>query len=122
MPGRAQRRSRNLEMICARFRVRANARPGMTSLLHSRIHQTSHLRAEIFALAGALRHEDGKQLFLRIDPEERSTDPAPEKLADRARERRQALIGSQRKAGAKAVPRSPQHTHLELALRTEMGR
>src|SRR5258705_11007872 len=90
---------------CARFRVRAYARPGMTSKLslHRRVHQAAQLRAEIFALAGPLRHEHGKQLFLRIDPEEGPAHPAPEELTDRARERRHAFHRSHREAKAKAV-------------------
>jgi hypothetical protein len=73
--------------------------------LHRGVHQTAHQRAEMFALAGPLRHEDGKQLFLRIDPEEGSSHPTPEELADRAREGRHPLLGSHRKAEAEAVTR-----------------
>ena len=59
--------------------------------------------AEIFALAGSLRHEDGKQIFLRINPEEGPGHAAPEELTDRACERCHALLGAHRKAEAKAV-------------------
>src|ERR1700733_13099743 len=72
------------------------------------VRQTAHQRAELLALAGPLRHEDGKQLFLRIDPEEGSSHPAPEELADRARERRHPLLGSHRKAETEAVTRRHQ--------------
>src|SRR6476469_5701641 len=104
-----------VDMIGARFRVRAYARPGMTSSfsLHRRVHQGAQQRAEIFALAGALGHEHGKQVFPRIDPEERSADPAPEVLADRARERRHALMGAHRKAKPKAVTRQRQQMAIE---------
>src|SRR3982074_1904328 len=57
----------------------------------------------MLALAGALRHEDGEQLFFRIDPEERAAAAAPEELADRARERRHAVMGADRKAKAKTM-------------------
>src|ERR1700733_10470894 len=73
----------------------------------------------MFALAGALRHEDGKQLFLRIDPEEGSGHPAPEELAGRTRERRHSLDGSHRKAEAEAVTRRHQ-MGFELHGRIEM--
>src|SRR5229473_5561417 len=89
--------------------------------LHRRINQAAQQRAEIFALAGALRHEHGKQLFFRIDPEEGSGHPAPEELTDRARERRHALIGPHCEAKTKAVTRRHQ-MGLELDLGAEMVR
>src|SRR4030081_760754 len=79
-------------------------RPSVTlHSLHRRVHQSAQQGAEGFALAGALRHKHGEQLFLWIDPEERSGDPAPEELADRAREWRHALLGSDRKTQTEAV-------------------
>ena len=71
--------------------------------LHRRVHQSAQQGAEVFALTGALRHEHGEQLFLWIDPEERSGDPAPEALADRTREWRHARLGSDRKTQTEAV-------------------
>ena len=43
--------------------------------LHGRVNQTAHQRADIFALAGGLDHEDGQQVFLRVDPEQRAGQP-----------------------------------------------
>src|ERR1700739_22978 len=83
----------------------AGSSVGRCALFHRCVHQAAHQRAEIFALARALRHEHGEQLFLRIDPEERSGDPAPEELADRDRERRHALMGGYAKTEAEAVAR-----------------
>src|SRR6185437_8294298 len=71
--------------------------------LHRRVHQAANQGAEIFALAGPLRHEDGKQTFLRIDPEEGPGHAAPEELTDRACKRCHALLGAHRKAEAKTV-------------------
>src|SRR5436190_415490 len=88
--------------------------------LHRRVHQTSHQRAQIFALARTLRHEHGKQLLPGIDPEEGSADPAPEILADRAREWRHALMGAHRKAEPKAMARQRHQMAIELDLGAEM--
>ena len=109
---------------------KVSRRPGATILsannsLHRRIDQTAHQRAEMFTLAGALRHEDGKQLFLRIDPEEGSGHPAPEELADRAGEGRHAFRRSHRKAEAEAVTRRHQmgfelHAGIEMVGRHQL--
>src|SRR5260370_21971123 len=90
------------------------------SSLHRRVPQTARQRAEIFALAGALRHEYGKQLFPGGDPEERSRPAAPEELADRAREWRHALTGAHRTAEPTAVPRQRHQMAIERDLGAAM--
>ena len=54
--------------------------------------------ADLGALAGALHHEHGEQVFGRVDEEERAGHAAPEELADRSRERRDAGGGADRRS------------------------
>src|ERR1700733_6506784 len=89
--------------------------------LHRRVHEVAQQRAEIFALTGALRHQHRKQLLLRIDPEERSGHSAPEELAERTRERCDALLGAYGEAEAEAMAGRHQRT-LNFHIRTEMIR
>src|SRR5262252_8533475 len=60
--------------------------------LHRRVHPAAQEVADILALARPLHHEYREQVLLRIDPEEGAGHAAPEKLADRARERRDARV------------------------------
>src|SRR5205807_9239111 len=83
--------------------------------------EAAHQGAEIFSLARTLRHEHGKKLLLRIDPEERSGHPAPEELTYRTRKRRHALLRAHRKAETEAVTCRHQMT-FEPDLGTKMIR
>src|SRR6202007_1548554 len=56
----------------------------------------------------ALRHEDGKKILLRVDPEEGAGHAAPEVLAGRAEEGGDAGLSADAKTEAKAVTRGEQ--------------
>src|SRR5579871_329117 len=75
----------------------------MPRSLDRRVHQIAHQRAGIDALSRRLRHEDGEQIFFRIDPEEGAAHAAPEELADRTRKRRDAFARADAEAETKAV-------------------
>src|SRR5947207_3014521 len=79
------------------------AEPGHETSLHSRVNQIAHQRARKIALSGSLRHEHREQILLRIDPEERPRNAAPEILADAAGERRDAGVPAHGEAETKAV-------------------
>src|SRR5258707_9148326 len=89
------------------------------SSLHRRIHQVPQHRADGFALAGALHHEHGEQIFRWIDPEERPGHAAPEELADRAHEMRNARLGAHGEAEAETMAGGHQRA-LDLHLGAEM--
>src|SRR5205807_9250327 len=95
------------------------AASGARRSLHRRIHQVAHQRAGVLALAGALHHEDRKEVFLRVDPEERAGHAAPEELAGRAWEWRDAGLGAHRKAEAEAMAGRHQLA-LDLHVRSEV--
>src|SRR5215475_12151407 len=78
-------------------------RPDDSKLVDRRVNKSARERAEIFALAGSLRHEHREQVLRRIDPEEGAGPAAPEKLADRARERRHAGLRAHGETEAEAV-------------------
>src|ERR1700754_1325789 len=82
---------------------------GMTgSSLDRCVHQIAHHRAGVDALVRALRHEHGKQVLLRVDPEEGAGHAAPEELADRAEEGGDAGLSADAKAETEAVTRREQ--------------
>src|SRR5215472_9263547 len=78
--------------------------------LHRRVHPAAQEVADILALARPLHHEYREQVLLRIDPEEGAGHAAPEKLADRARERRDARVRAHGEAEAEPVPGREQRT------------
>src|SRR5438552_1440026 len=84
--------SKAADMQLARNAKGVAARPGDERSLHRGIHEIPHQRPRVVALARALAHEHDEHILLRIDPEERPGNAAPEILADAAGEGRNARL------------------------------
>src|SRR4051794_29596527 len=73
-------------------------------LLHERaVHAGAHQLAVVVALAGALRHPDDGEVFLRVDPEVGAAEAAPVRVADGAGRGSFAAFGAHRESQAEAV-------------------
>src|SRR5262245_7598310 len=90
-----------------------------SKLFDRRVNKSARECAEILALAGALRNAHREQDLRRIGAEEGAGPAAPEKLADRARERRHAGLRAHRETEAEAVAGGHQRA-LDLDVGAEM--